>query len=79
MNLHLFRYTDSESFWISAVSAADAAAVYAENYDPIEDLSKISAIPDEESVKIRDGATSETKTAGQWAASGRGIIGATCE
>lgn len=79
MQLNLFKYADSESFWISASSVEDAAKVYAAVHDPIEDLSKISVIPDGQILAIWDGATKNTKTAVEWAAMGRGIVGATCE
>lgn len=76
--MRIYRYTDSESFWIVAASVEDAADVFAGVYDPIKDLSKISVIPDENSITIRDGVRT-TKTAAEWAKTGRGVLASTCE
>lgn len=79
--LHLFKITDVETFWVAAHDCADAVNIIYSEY--LEGASKValSAVPiaDDTCLTIRDGADKETRSAALWASIGRGVIAATCD
>lgn len=83
--LRLYLLDDGERTWFSARSSYDAARVFSSEIDAIgeaeklEMADKVKLLPDDEQMTVNIDGIKTTKTAAQWAASGRGIIASTCE
>lgn len=85
---HIFRIDDGERHWYSATSRDDAigqhSALIGEDAESlIADGMEVTQLDDDELLTIyldepfRDPSPKATKTAAEWAAGGRDIIGAT--